>query len=85
MLHCVRHISQNVHIVTSLPHWPKVIPICPGLPVEVASPSDSISSLLEKMAEYVACGLRLGRLTLLASTEVEVYNQAGVELLAHED
>ena len=57
------------------------IPLCPDFVIEVASPSDKVSSLREKMAEYVECGLRLGWLILPASTQVEVYSTAGVETL----
>src|SRR5579875_155556 len=57
------------------------IPLCPDFVIEVASPSDDVSSLREKMAEYVGCGLRLGWLLLPASTRVEVYTSDGVEQL----
>jgi Uma2 family endonuclease len=36
------------------------IPLCPDFLIEIASPWDDISSLREKMREYVACGLGLG-------------------------
>jgi Uma2 family endonuclease len=57
------------------------IPLCPDFVIEVASPSDRVSSLREKMAEYVECGLRLGWLILPALSQVEVYGLAGVETL----
>jgi Uma2 family endonuclease len=57
------------------------IPLCPDFVIEVASPSDKVSSLRKKMAEYVECGLRLGWLILPALTQVEVYSPAGVETL----
>jgi Uma2 family endonuclease len=57
------------------------IPLCPDFVIEVASPSDDVSSLREKMREYVECGLRLGWLILPATTQVEVYNSGGVEVL----
>jgi Uma2 family endonuclease len=57
------------------------IPLCPDFVIEVASPSDDITTLREKMTEYVACGLRLGWLILPATTQVEVYSPAGVETL----
>ena len=57
------------------------IPLCPDFVIEVASPSDKVSSLREKMAEYVECGLRPGWLILPASTQVEVCSPAGVETL----
>jgi Uma2 family endonuclease len=57
------------------------IPLCPDFVIEVASPSDEVTSLREKMREYVGCGSRLGWLILPASTQVEVYGPAGVETL----
>jgi Uma2 family endonuclease len=57
------------------------IPLCPDFVIEVASPSDDVSSLREKMREYVECGLRFGWLILPATTQVEVYNPGGVEVL----
>jgi len=58
------------------------IPLCPDFVIEVASPSDDVSSLREKMTEYVGCGLRLGWLILPASAQAEVYTPAGVETLS---
>lgn len=57
------------------------IPLCPDFVIEVASPSDNVSSLREKMKEYVACGLRLGWLILPGTTQVEFYSPAGVQML----
>ena len=57
------------------------IPLCPDFVIEVASPSDKISELRDKMTEYTACGLRLGWLILPASTQVEVYTPDRVETL----
>jgi Uma2 family endonuclease len=57
------------------------IPLYPDFVIEVASPSDRVSSLREKMAEYVECGPRLGWLILPALSQVEVYGLAGVETL----
>ena len=59
----------------------RFVPLCPDFLIEVASPSDDVSSLREKMMEYVGCGLRLGWLILPASTQVEVFTPAGVETL----
>ncbi len=58
------------------------IPLCPDFVIEVASPSDEISDLRGKMAEYMGCGLRLGWLILPALTQVEVYSPEGVETLS---
>jgi Uma2 family endonuclease len=51
----------------------RFIPLCPDFVIEVASPSDEISELHEKMDEYLKAGLRLGWLILPASRQVEVY------------
>jgi len=58
------------------------IPLCPDFVIEVASPSDTVSSLRKKMAEYVECGLRLGWLILPALSQAKVYSPAGVETLS---
>jgi Uma2 family endonuclease len=58
------------------------IPLCPDFVIEVASPSDDVSNLREKMTEYVGCGLRLGWLILPTRAQVEVYTPAGVETLS---
>jgi Uma2 family endonuclease len=58
------------------------IPLCPDFVIEVASPSDEVSSLKEKMDEYRQAGLRLGWLILPASRQVEAYSAADVHVLA---
>jgi Uma2 family endonuclease len=58
------------------------IPLCPDFVIEVASPSDELSSLREKMNEYKDCGLPLGWLILPTSTEVEVCTSSGTDVLA---
>jgi len=58
------------------------IPLCPDFVIEVASPSEELSSLREKMEEYRNNGAALGWLVLPASTQVEVYASSGVEVLA---
>jgi Uma2 family endonuclease len=55
------------------------IPLCPDFVIEVASPSDNVSDLREKMREYVSSGLRLGWLIVPATAQVEVYTPGGVE------
>jgi Uma2 family endonuclease len=57
------------------------IPLCPDFVIEVASPSEELSGLREKMDEYRNSGLPLGWLILPASTEVEVYTSSEVEVL----
>jgi Uma2 family endonuclease len=58
------------------------IPLCPDFVIEVASPTDHVSHLREKMDEYRKAGLRLGWLILPASMQIEVYTASGVQVLA---
>ncbi len=60
----------------------RFIPLCPDFVIEVASPTDDVSSLREKMDEYRQAALRLGWLILPASTQVEVYTAGEVQVLA---
>ena len=60
----------------------RFLPLCPDFVIEVASRTDKISELREKMQEYLQAGLRLGWLILPASTQVEIYSAAGVQVLA---
>ena len=57
------------------------LPLCPDFVIEVASHSDKISDLREKMQEYIEAGLRLGWLILPGSSRVEIYTPAGGEVL----
>jgi Uma2 family endonuclease len=54
----------------------KFIPLCPDFLIEVASPSDRLSDLLEKMEEYRQSGLPLGWLLLPKKKQVRVYTSA---------
>ena len=54
----------------------KFIPLCPDFLIEVASPSDRLSDLLEKMEEYQQSGLPLGWLLLPKKKQVRVYSSA---------
>ena len=60
----------------------KFIPLCPDFVIEVASQTDTLPELQEKMEEYRQAGLRLGWLILPASRQVEVYTPKGVQCLA---
>jgi Uma2 family endonuclease len=51
----------------------KFISLCPDFLIEVASPSDRLSDLLEKMEEYRHSGLPLGWLLLPKQKQVRVY------------
>jgi Uma2 family endonuclease len=51
----------------------KFIPLCPDFLIEVASPSDRLSDLVEKMEEYQQSGLPLGWLLLPKKKQVRVY------------
>jgi Uma2 family endonuclease len=57
------------------------IPLCPDFVIEVASPSDTQSSLREKMQEYRTCGCALGWLILPATMQVETYTSSAVSVL----
>jgi Uma2 family endonuclease len=59
----------------------KFIPLCPDFVIEVASPTDTLPRLHEKMEEYREAGLRLGWLILPASRQIEVYAPTGVQFL----
>jgi Uma2 family endonuclease len=59
----------------------RFIPLCPDFVIEVASPSDELSSLHEKMVEYREAGLRLGWLILPASRRAEIHSPAEVQVL----
>jgi Uma2 family endonuclease len=59
----------------------KFIPLCPDFVIEVASATDSLTRLRQKMDEYREAGLRLGWLILPKSRQVEVYAPAGVQTL----
>ncbi len=58
------------------------IPLCPDFVTEVASPSDDVAVLREKMEEYRAVGLRLGWLILPESKQVEIYTPTEVQTLS---
>ncbi len=58
------------------------IPLCPDFVIEVASPTDDVSHLREKMDEYRKAGLRLGWLILPVPMQVEVYTENAVQVLA---
>ena len=51
----------------------KFLPLCPDFAVELASPSDSLSTLRTKMAEYIANGAQLAWLLLPETHTVHVY------------
>lgn len=48
-------------------------PLCPDFVVELRSSSDRLTTLQSKMAEYIACGARLGWLIDPAERTVHVY------------
>ncbi len=58
------------------------IPLCPDFVIEVASPTDDVSTLRDKMDEYRQGGLCLGWLILPVPMQVEVYTAGEVEVLA---
>jgi Uma2 family endonuclease len=56
----------------------KFLPLCPDFVIELKSPSDSLSTLREKMQEYMDNGAKLGWLLNPPPKQVEIYrpNQA---------
>lgn len=56
----------------------KFLPLCPDFVIELKSPSDSISTLREKMQEYIVNGAQVGFLLNPSPKQVEIYrpNQA---------
>jgi Uma2 family endonuclease len=48
-------------------------PICPDFVLELASESDSLDDLRQKMREYVENGCRLGWLIIPKAQQVEIY------------
>jgi Uma2 family endonuclease len=54
----------------------KFIPLCPDFLIEVASPTDRLRDLLEKMEEYRHSGLPLGWLLLPNPKQARVYTSA---------
>ncbi|MEG4346407.1 Uma2 family endonuclease [Microcoleus sp. A003_D6] len=60
------------------------VPLCPDFVVELRSASDSLSTLQEKMREYMENGARLGWLIDPQNRRVEIYRQqAEVEILVN--
>ena len=58
-------------------------PIAPDFVVELRSSSDTLTSLEEKLAEYIANGVRLGLLIDLQKRQVHVYRPDRVAILDH--
>jgi Uma2 family endonuclease len=63
----------------------RFVPLCPDFVIEVASPSDDVAALREKMEEYRAAGVRLGWLILPESRQVEIYTPTEVRSLTSPD
>lgn len=71
----------------SLPRWEALSPedreefspICPDFVIELRSPSDSLSSLQNKMQEYIENGALLGWLINPKGKQVEIYRQGKVK------
>lgn len=53
----------------------KFPPIAPDFVIELRSPTDSLSTLQEKMQEYMTSGVRLGWLINPQDQQVEIYRQ----------
>ncbi len=59
----------------------KFAPLCPDFVLELRSPNDTLEDLKLKMAEYVACGARLGWLVDPEERRVHVYGPGGCSVL----
>jgi Uma2 family endonuclease len=60
----------------------KFPPLCPDFVIELRSRTDSLTSLREKMREYLASGLRLGWLINPQQQQVEIYRlNSDVEII----
>ncbi|TRT54669.1 MAG: Uma2 family endonuclease [Microcystis aeruginosa Ma_QC_C_20070703_M131] len=60
----------------------KFPPLCPDFVIELRSRTDSLTSLRDKMREYLASGLRLGWLINPQQQQVEIYRlNSGVEII----
>jgi Uma2 family endonuclease len=55
----------------------KFAPICPDFVLELASESDDLDTLRQKMLEYVENGCQLGWLVILKTQRVEIYRIDG--------
>ncbi|MFB6276518.1 MAG: Uma2 family endonuclease [Halothece sp.] len=53
------------------------VPLCPDFVVELRSPSDRLSTLQDKMREYIENGARLGWLIDPQTRRVEIYRPGG--------
>ncbi|MGB5596059.1 MAG: Uma2 family endonuclease [Crocosphaera sp.] len=53
----------------------KFLPLCPDFVIELRSPSDSLTTLQNKMKEYVENGTKLGWLINPKNQQVEIYRQ----------
>ena len=74
-------LKERVEALT-LAERQKFARLVPDFVIELRSPSDSISDLQEKMAEYIASGVRLGWLIDPLEQKVYVYRAGGaVEIL----
>ena len=60
----------------------KFPPLCPDFVIELRSRTDSLTSLQDKMREYLASGLRLGWLINPQQQQVEIYRlNSDVEII----
>jgi Uma2 family endonuclease len=60
----------------------RFLPLCPDFVIELTSPSDRLSEVQEKMADWMANGCQLGWLIHPAKREVHVYRAGGIEIFA---
>ncbi|MBD0265137.1 MAG: Uma2 family endonuclease [Tolypothrix sp. Co-bin9] len=73
---------KRERIETLNPDPARFMPLAPDFAVELRSASDTLETLLEKMQEYINCGVRLGWLIDPQNQRVEIYRQGqDVEIL----
>jgi Uma2 family endonuclease len=64
--------------------WNTFLPLCPDFALELRSPKDRLTTLQQKMEEYIANGARLGWLLDPPSETVHVYHsRAKAKILKH--
>jgi Uma2 family endonuclease len=62
----------------------KFLPLCPDFVIELRSKTDNLTTLQDKMQEYIDNGTRLGWLINRKDKQVEIYRQGkDKEILAH--
>ena len=75
-------VEQSRYDALTLEQREGFVPLCPDFVLELRSPSDRLSTLQDKMQEYIENGARLGWLIDPQNQRVEVYRAGGdIEVL----